>query len=160
MNTPQTKRANELDDPGAHLVAGVLLVPVLVCLATIAVAWLTGGPSVAIIAGLAAISCLAGVAAGHVFSIIPRGDMFFSLRLMLSSTVRVALPLVTLLVCRLTRPELLERGMVYFVILFYLVGLMSELITRIKRLASLQNAKSVVGQSTKGSNHVNGTNGR
>ena len=163
MNVSKTDSAEQVEGLSARQFFGVLLVPVLVCLVTILIALLASGPEMAVVAGIAAIACLAGVIAGHVLSVIPRGELFFSLRLMLSSTVRVALPLLTLLVCKITYPQLLERGMAYFVILFYLVGLTSELITRVQRNGAMQTANPVVDRSAggvSGTNQVNGTSGR
>lgn len=150
MNDSETDSAKQEEVLSIRQFFGVLFVPVLVCLVTILVSWLAGGTVMAGVAGIAAIACLAGVVAGHVLSVIPRGELFFSLRLMLSSTVRVALPLLTLLVCKITCPQLLERGMAYFVILFYLVGLSSELITRVQRLGGMRTAKTVVDRSVGG----------
>jgi hypothetical protein len=135
MSAPQTRLTEIESGLQARDWLRFLLIPVLVCLATVAAARIAGGFEIAISAALAAIACLGGAAVAHVFNIFPRGDYLITSRLMLSSAARVVLPLTLLAVCKSFRPDLLERGMVYFVILFYLVGLLTDLATRMHRLA-------------------------
>jgi len=94
------------------------------------VAW---GIETACVALAAALSCGLGAVLAHVCSELPRGDMLIMVRLMSSSMVRVGVPLILLLVAKLAFTELFDRGMVYFVILFYVVGLLTDVKLQMKR---------------------------
>jgi hypothetical protein len=120
-----------LGEPGIGRLLAVYLAATLVacgiCLAT-------GGGMWAAVAALSSAACLAGAIGAHYTGIYPRGNEFITSRLMASTMVRMALPFGLLLVARSAWPELYARGMVYFVFLFYLVGLITWVVMRSSQL--------------------------
>ncbi|MCP4082860.1 MAG: hypothetical protein GY819_07175, partial [Planctomycetaceae bacterium] len=109
---------------------------------TLGLVFALGNTEMLIAAGLSFAFCALGAIIAHFFSIYPRGDAFLVSRLYLSMAARVGLPLALLVVCKTNFEALLVQGMVYFVILFYLVGLLTELKTRMRTLGIGQGAKS------------------
>jgi hypothetical protein len=105
----------------------------LVAAAICGLAGAVWGMPTALVAAVTAVVCGAGALLGHLCSELPRGDLFIMLRLATSSLVRVGLPLILLLVTRALFPEHFGRGMVYFVILFYVVGLLIDLKLQIRK---------------------------
>ncbi len=93
-----------------------------------------GNSEMLISAGVSLAFCALGAIIAHFFSIYPRGDAFLVSRLYLSMAARAGFPLALLMVCKTNFESLLAEGMVYFVILFYLVGLLTELKTRMRTL--------------------------
>lgn len=100
--------------------------------------------------------CLIAAIAAHYLSQVPRGDVFILARLYMSSGVRIGLPVVLLVVCKMGYPELFNRGMVYFVILFYLVGLSNDLMTQVARLNQLKAASAEGGPESNLANPASG----
>lgn len=111
----------------------ISLVFVAVSIAAFLVTWFAWGQETAWVALASAAACGLGALLAHVCSELPRGDLFIMVRLMSSSMVRVGIPLLVLLVVKFQLPELFDRGMVYFVILFYVVGLLTDLKMQIGR---------------------------
>jgi len=106
--------------------------------------WGTSGMLLA--ASIALASCLLGSVLAHFFGIYPRGEAFIVSRLYLSMAARAGLPLAVLVICKMNFETLLTEGMVYFVILFYLVGLLTELKIRMRSLgigAPTENGSTV-----------------
>ena len=120
---------------------GLMFVFAVVAAVTIGLAAWWGGSAWALSAGLSAAACLAGGILGHVFSFYPRGDAFIVSRLYLSMMARAGIPLLLLFICKTRFESLFDQGMVYFVILFYLVGLLTELKVRLQMLGNVGGAK-------------------
>ena len=129
---------------------GLLAVFALVGIVAIAMAGWWGGGGWALSACLSAVACLAGAILGHIFSVYPRGDAYLVSRLYLSMMMRAGIPLALLFVCRTRFESLFDQGMVYFVILFYLVGLLTELKVRMQMLGNDAGTKKspAIGPAT------------
>lgn len=136
MNDTATKNQVDLDgmqsEPGA--VVRLLLIFGIVTVLTVALAWQFSGQSVAIVALLSAAVCFAGSLAGHFLAIYPRGNVYVAARLYASMGARMGFPFLLLFVCKLNFEKLFSQGMVYFVVLFYLVGLLVDLTIRMRAL--------------------------
>ena len=131
-----------VSQPGiSHGLLPLLLVFAVVGALAIGLAAYLGGGQMALAAGLSFVACLAGAWLGHVFFIYPRGDHFLVSRMYLSMAARAGIPLLLLMVCKISLEPLFSRGMVYFVILFYLVGLLTDLKIRMRMLGMGQGAK-------------------
>ncbi len=103
------------------------------------------------VALLSSAICFLGATLGHLCSIFPRGDVFRLARLYQSMAVRIALPVILLFACKKLYPELFSRGMVYFVFLFYVVGLLMEVIGQASKLKVLTSgSESVLNSASKG----------
>ena len=123
----------ETNGPLAARLTRICLVFAAVALLVSGMVWSVWGLEAALVALVSAIACGTGAVLAHICSELPRGDMFIMIRLMSSSMVRVGVPLILLVVAKLAFPEHFARGMVYFVILFYVVGLLTDLQLQIKR---------------------------
>ncbi len=99
---------------------------------------------------LASVVCWLGASAAHLLGIYPRGEVFLTTRLYASSAVRIALPVLLLLVVKLRFPSLMSGGMVYYVILFYLAGLVTDVASQFQRLRALHSRSSITGRSRNG----------
>lgn len=120
----------------------LLVILLLVGLVTLGSVLIWGTSGMLLAASLALASCLVGAVLAHFFGIYPRGDAFLVSRLYLSMAARTGLPLAVLMVCKMNFETLLAEGMVYFVILFYLVGLLTELKIRMRTLGIGSSAKN------------------
>jgi len=94
--------------------------------------------STAMVALIAAGVCCVAAVAGHFLSIYPKGDVFRLARLYQSMAIRIGIPVLFLFLCRALFTEQFDRGMVYFVLLFYLVGVLTEVLVQVRRLKVLQ----------------------
>ncbi len=83
---------------------------------------------------LAAAICLAGALIGHVLSEFPRGNEWIMVRLVSSMMIRAGLPLLVVVVTKVFLPSVFSPGLVYRVVLFYLVGLIGEAVLSCTRL--------------------------
>ena len=131
-----------------HGLMPLLVVFIVTGAATMALAAWLGGSSMVLSAGLSWAACLAGALLGHVGSVYPRGDAYIVSRLYLSMAARAGFPLALLVICKTSFESLFSQGMVYFVILFYLVGLLTDLKTRMRMLGIEQAAKKAASVST------------
>ncbi len=98
-----------------------------------------GNGSVVLAALLSAVVCFMGAVAGHFLAAYPRGDVYLAARLYASMAARMGLPFVLLFICKVRFDELFSQGMVYFVILFYLVGMIVDLTIRMRLLRTAQS---------------------
>lgn len=85
----------------------------------------------------------AGAVGGYWLGIFPRGDLFIASRLMASMLVRAGIPLFAVAIGKFRFPEWIEGGMVWFIVLFYLVGLLADAVllgVRSREMAGQQPA--------------------
>ncbi len=80
--------------------------------------------------------CVAGAMASHVLNEFPKGDEFMMTRLMTSMFVRAGLPLIAVVLAKMVFESAFSEGFVYLVVLFYLVGLISDSVLSTIRLRS------------------------
>lgn len=99
---------------------------------------LAGSPTV-LAALFSALVCGISAVAAHFLGVWPAGEIFRLMRLYLATAVRIGIPVIFLLICRALLPELLDQGMVYFVVLFYLVGLLTDLALQLRRIKRLES---------------------
>ena len=123
----------EQQSPLASRVIRLSLVFMAIALLVCGTAWALGGPEAAIVGVVSAIACGLGAVLAHICSELPRGDVFIMIRLILSSIVRAGIPLLVLVIAKLQFPEQFNQGMVYFVVLFYVVGLLTDIKLQIRR---------------------------
>lgn len=117
----------------------------------VAVVSLVWDPATGLAALVAAIICCLAAVAATWLSIYPRGDHFRLIRLYTGSAARIALPVILLFICKWVMPELFDQGMVYFVVLFYLVGLLTDLMLQLKRIKQIYpDSPGVLGQTANG----------
>ncbi len=83
---------------------------------------------------LAFVVCVLGALLGHVLSEYPKGNEFILTRLLASMFVRAGLPLAAVVFVKLFLNSIFDPGFVYLVVLFYLVGLISEAVLSVARL--------------------------
>ncbi len=127
---------------------GVFAVTTAVVALSVSIVWDASTGLAALIASV--ICCVAAVAATYL-SVYPAGDHFRLIRLYTASAARIALPVILLFICRAVLPELFAQGMVYFVVLFYLVGLLTDLKLQLRRIKQLYpQAPGVLGQPANG----------
>lgn len=139
------------DEPVSAGLGRLLLVFLVATVLVFAVSIVVWDLTTALVALLSAAVCMVAAVAGHFCSIFPRGDVFRLARLYQSMTVRIALPVLLLFVCKNSFPDVFSRGMVYFVFLFYLVGLLTEVTVQAKRLKVLKSsAEPVLGSTASG----------
>lgn len=85
-------------------------------------------------AGVALVACLASALLAHVAGEYPRGDMLIMARMAIQMVVRTALPfLVALWGIYFVDPPF-EKSLVFYMILFYMVGLVAEVQLSLNRL--------------------------
>lgn len=126
----------------------IFLVSTVVVFVVTLLVW--GMPTAWVALMSAGVCCLAAIA-GHFLSIFPRGEVYRVARLYQSMAVRIGPPVLYLFVCKNSFQELFSRGMVYFVFLFYLVGLLTEVMVQANRFKVLKSsAGSVLGHPTNG----------
>jgi hypothetical protein len=89
---------------------------------------------------VALIACLAATLLAHVAGEYPRGDVYFAARLAIQLVVRAGIPFVVA-VCGLyfVKPPL-ETNLVFYMILFYLVGLLTDVPLNLARLKANSQA--------------------
>ncbi len=127
------------------LVFGGLLVPVVIGAAVF------GSTATAMVALLSGVVCGLAAVAAFFLGIFPRGEFFRLTRLYTASAVRIAVPVAYLLVCKMAFPDLFGQGMVYFVVLFYLVGLLTDLALQLRRNRQLHlRNEGLLGHPAKG----------
>ncbi len=131
---------NQASEVGA--LAILLMVLGITGLATLGSVLIWGTSGMFLTASIALASCAVGAVLAHYFTIYPRGDAFLVSRLYLSMAARAGLPLAVLVICKMNFETLLDEGMVYFVILFYLVGLLTELKIRMRTLGIATRAEN------------------
>jgi hypothetical protein len=123
---------------------------VAITLAVVMASLVLSGRTDLVIAALVAwTASLAGAIGGYWFGVFPRGDLFIASRLLASMLVRAGIPLVVIAICKFRFPELMEGGMVWFVVLFYLVGLLADAIllgVRSREVAGLRGPAGQVPQ--------------
>lgn len=114
-----------------------LVVLALVMLVTAAVAVIVGsvffntGTQTALIA---LVTCLVSALLAHVAGEYPKGDPFIAARMAVQIVVRTAMPfLVAIWGLNFAEPPL-EKSLVLYMILFYLVGLVAEVQLSLSRL--------------------------
>ena len=103
---------------------------VLLAVAAAALIWDTSTALVGLLSGLV---CGVAAIAAFLLGIFPRGEFFRLTRLYTASAVRIAIPVLYLFIARTAFPDLFDQGMVYFVVLFYLVGLLTDLVLQLRR---------------------------
>ena len=112
----------------------LLVIFVAVFVSVIGLVAVFGNGTMVLAASLSAVVCLAGAVGGHFLAIYPRGEVYMATRLYASMAARMGLPFLLLFVCKVRFTDLFSQGMVYFVILFYLVGLVVDLTIRMRLL--------------------------
>jgi hypothetical protein len=99
--------------------------------AGVALGWLD------ITSGIGALTlCLVSTLLGHLAGEYPQGDDFFMVRMAGSMFVRTAIPLIVCVVAKLNQVIPEGSGFVFFVLLFYLVGLIIDVSLHGSRLSS------------------------
>lgn len=111
----------------------LVVVQLVAFLVTWSVAFLTGGPSILAAACIAAGICFLASVLGHVVSEFPRGETFLTGRLLATMVVRVGIPMALLVVLKMNNSPLMDKGIVYFVVLFYVVGLATDLVLHYRK---------------------------
>ncbi len=119
----------------------------LTCLAAV----LLNGSDRLIPITLAFVACLLAAILGQVLGEYPTGEMFIVSRLLSSSVVRVGVPIAMLTYLKLTESPWLELGMAYFVVLFYFVGLLTDLCLHLKRYRSVFDTSNSSSTASKNS---------
>jgi hypothetical protein len=127
----------------------LVIVFAIVAIPVIGLSWTLGGGELAFAATLSALACFTGAVSGHFLAIYPRGNAYLLARLYASMAARLGFPFVLLFVCKVRFENLFSQGMVYFVILFYLVGLLVDLTIRMRSLrANRESGKPAFVAST------------
>ncbi|MGI9518013.1 MAG: hypothetical protein ACR2NP_13250 [Pirellulaceae bacterium] len=143
---PQTTPLGAID-----MIWRLLIVFFVSAALVVAVASLVWDRATGLAALVAAIICCLAAVAATCLSIYPRGDHFRLIRLYTASAARLALPVILLFVCKAIMPELFAQGMVYFVVLFYLVGLLTDLMLQLRRIKQIYpDSPGVLGQTANG----------
>jgi len=83
---------------------------------------------------LAGSVCLAAALIAQVLGEFPRGDFFIFTRLACATAMRLSLPLVLLFALKLNDSPLLSKGLVWYVVAFYLIGLLTDTILHARRV--------------------------
>lgn len=92
---------------------------------------------------IALLTCLVSALLAHVAGEYPKGDPFIAARMAVQIVVRTALPfLVALWGLNFAEPPL-EKSLVLYMILFYLVGLVAEVQLSLNRLNALSAEEQV-----------------
>lgn len=92
---------------------------------------------------IALLTCLVSALLAHVAGEYPKGDPFIAARMAVQIVVRTALPfLVALWGLNFAEPPL-EKSLVLYMILFYLVGLVAEVQLSLNRLNALNTQEQV-----------------
>lgn len=78
--------------------------------------------------------CFLTAVLAHVFSEIPPGDEFLLARFGLSSLVRTGPPMVLVFIVKKVSEPTFEGGLIYYIVLFYLVGLSVDVVLNYWRL--------------------------
>lgn len=142
------------NDPPPEIGAGLAQLGLVFGIATAVIgcgAALIWDTSTALVAVVSGIVCLLAAIAAFFLGIYPRGEFFRLTRLYTASAIRIAIPVVYLFVCKTFFPDQFGQGMVYFVVLFYLVGLLTDLVLQLRRNRQLYAQKSgTLGQPANG----------
>ncbi len=78
--------------------------------------------------------CLVSSLLAHIAGEYPQGDGFLALRMALSMLVRTVPPFLACLIVKLSPAIAFETGFVFFVLLFYLIGLIIDVALHTARL--------------------------
>ena len=87
-------------------------------------------------AAIALVACLVSALLAHVAAEYPKGDELITARMTLQMVVRTALPFVVAVWGIYFSEPPLEKSLVFYMILFYLVGLVAEVQLSLARLRS------------------------
>ena len=91
------------------------------------------GPGLTWVAALvSAVVCFAAAVGGYFLGFYPSGNVYLVARMYGSMAARVGAPVVLLVVCQSLFPDLFGQGMVYFVVLFYVVGMLADVAIRMR----------------------------
>ena len=83
---------------------------------------------------LALVVCVISSLVAHIVGEYPKGDDYFAARLAGSMAARTAPPFLLVIIAKLS-PELpFESAFVFFIILFYLVGLIADIAMHVLRM--------------------------
>ena len=83
---------------------------------------------------VAFLTCLFSTIAAHICGEYPQGDDFVAIRSVVSSAVRTGIPLVAIFASiNIVEPPL-DKSVVFYMILFYLVGLVIDMQLNLARL--------------------------
>ena len=77
---------------------------------------------------LASAVCLFACLVAHCFNDFPPGNEFLMHRFFICSALRTGFPLLLAVLAKKLSPTLIDGGLIYYIILFYLVGLAAELV--------------------------------
>lgn len=91
----------------------------------------------AVFSGLAV--CLTASVLAHLAGEFPRGDALFMARLALSMAVRTGLPFLFVLIVKLTELVPFGIGFVVYIVTFYLLGLVLDILLTVQRLNPASN---------------------
>ena len=81
-------------------------------------------------------ACFISALLAHVFSEYPQGHVYFAARMALQLTVRTILPLALCVWGLYIATPALDKSLVFFAIIFYLVGLVADVQLTLARLRS------------------------
>ena len=87
-------------------------------------------------ATVALVTCLISSLLAHVAGEYPRGDLYFTARLAIQMMVRTGLPFAVALWGLYFAEPPLETSLVFYMILFYLIGLVTDVQLNLSRLNS------------------------
>ena len=87
---------------------------------------------------LALIVCVISSQLAHIVGEYPRGDDYFMARLAASISVRTGIPLLAVVFVKLSSGIPFEPAFVFFIILFYLVGLIVDVALHVLRLKPVE----------------------
>ncbi|HMO12907.1 MAG TPA: hypothetical protein PKD64_03770 [Pirellulaceae bacterium] len=126
------EHSNDFDVTGGRGAASVsrrlgvlcLLLSACVFLVT-AFAWLTEAVPIAPVL-VAGVVCLATGVLAHLVGEFPQGDTFMMSRLLSASVIRIGGPLAFLLFLKFSSSPWMENGVVFVVVIFYLVMLAAD----------------------------------
>ncbi len=83
---------------------------------------------------LAVCVCTVATLLAHLFADVPKGDEYILLRLALGMFVRTGLPLLVAVWALYFADPPLEKSLVFYIILLYLVGLVADVLLNVNRL--------------------------
>ncbi len=107
---------------------------VLILLAVVVVLWIcslsialpTAGANGVVATSIAAIICLFGGASALIISEVLRGPVLMAYGVVGGMLIRMAIPLGMLLVFRFQTPHLMDAGLIYYLLVFYMATLLME----------------------------------
>ncbi len=147
MNSqPQPSNPETTPSFSRRMVLLVVVFAVACCLLVVAV-WATFGvgsvPTVLLVSGV----CFLAAVLAHLVGEFPRGEIFLTSRVLASAFVRAGIPLVLLLILKITNSHHLENGAVYFVCVLYVVTLVADLMIHVRQFKSLMTPNKHLSSS-------------